>query len=134
TPVRTRHVQRRMGAQQLRSLPRAALPLALAELHRAMRVGGQVSLWLFGGEGEGRDLFEDDDFPGRYFSRWGDELAETIGAGGFTIEQYETIDRPRGDRAIHVHATRARTLPDLVAPDMRLLVCGLNPSLYAADA
>jgi double-stranded uracil-DNA glycosylase len=27
-----------------------------------------------------------------------------------------------------------RTLPDIVAPGMRLLVCGLNPSLYAADA
>ncbi len=30
--------------------------------------------------------------------------------------------------------TRLRTLPDLVAPGMRLLVCGLNPSVYAADA
>jgi len=115
-------------------LPRSALPLALAELHRATRVGGQVSLWLFGGEGEGRDLFEGDDFPGRYFSRWGDELPDIVGGGGFTIEGYETIDRPRGDQAIHIEATRARTLPDLVAPDMRLLVCGLNPSLYAADA
>ncbi|MGH8975081.1 MAG: mismatch-specific DNA-glycosylase, partial [Acidimicrobiia bacterium] len=28
----------------------------------------------------------------------------------------------------------ARTLPDFVGPDMRLLVCGLNPSLVAADA
>jgi len=28
---------------------------------------------------------------------------------------------------------RLRTLPDRVAPDLRLLVCGLNPSLYAAD-
>ena len=30
--------------------------------------------------------------------------------------------------------TRARTLPDTVGAGMRLLVCGLNPSLYAADA
>jgi TDG/mug DNA glycosylase family protein len=29
---------------------------------------------------------------------------------------------------------RLRTLADCVAPGMRLLVCGLNPSLYAADA
>ena len=28
---------------------------------------------------------------------------------------------------------RLRSLPDRVGPDMRLLVCGLNPSLYAAD-
>lgn len=29
---------------------------------------------------------------------------------------------------------RARTLADHVGPGLRLLVCGLNPSLYAADA
>jgi TDG/mug DNA glycosylase family protein len=28
---------------------------------------------------------------------------------------------------------RLRTLPDRVGPSMRLLVCGLNPSLYSAD-
>jgi TDG/mug DNA glycosylase family protein len=31
-------------------------------------------------------------------------------------------------------ARRLRTLPDTVGPGMRLLVCGLNPSLVAADA
>jgi TDG/mug DNA glycosylase family protein len=30
--------------------------------------------------------------------------------------------------------TRLRTLADCVGPGLRLLVCGLNPSLYAADA
>ena len=29
---------------------------------------------------------------------------------------------------------RLRSLPDTVGPDCRLLVCGLNPSLHAADA
>jgi double-stranded uracil-DNA glycosylase len=29
---------------------------------------------------------------------------------------------------------RLRTLPDIVGPGMRLLICGLNPSLYSADA
>lgn len=33
-----------------------------------------------------------------------------------------------------LHAVRARSLPDTVGPEMRLLVCGLNPSLRAADA
>ena len=28
---------------------------------------------------------------------------------------------------------RQLTLPDVVGPDMRLLVCGLNPSLYSAE-
>lgn len=31
-------------------------------------------------------------------------------------------------------ARRVRTLPDTVGPGMRLLVCGLNPSVVAADA
>jgi double-stranded uracil-DNA glycosylase len=33
-----------------------------------------------------------------------------------------------------VRAQRLRSLPDTVRRDMRLLVCGLNPSLYAADS
>jgi TDG/mug DNA glycosylase family protein len=39
---------------------------------------------------------------------------------------FERIERAR--------ARRLRTLPDTVGPGMRLLVCGLNPSLVAADA
>jgi TDG/mug DNA glycosylase family protein len=46
----------------------------------------------------------------------------------------EVREHERGDRSIEVHATRARTLPDHVAPGLRLLLCGLNPSLRAADA
>lgn len=30
--------------------------------------------------------------------------------------------------------TRERTLPDFVGPSMKVLICGLNPSLHAADA
>lgn len=44
-------------------------------------------------------------------------------------EQIATSPAPLLSRA-----RRARTLPDTVGPGMRLLVCGLNPSLYAADA
>ncbi|MBV8986810.1 MAG: mismatch-specific DNA-glycosylase, partial [Acidimicrobiia bacterium] len=43
-----------------------------------------------------------------------------VGAG------FERIDERR--------ARRVRTLPDTVGPGMRLLVCGLNPSVVAADA
>src|SRR3954453_2914275 len=39
---------------------------------------------------------------------------------------FERIDKRR--------ARRLRTLPDTVGPGMRMLVCGLNPSLVAADA
>ena len=33
---------------------------------------------------------------------------------------------------LRVRARRGRTLADRVGPGMRLLLCGLNPSLYAA--
>ena len=47
-----------------------------------------------------------------------------IGAG-FAVEHV-------GEDGV-VTARRLRTLPDRVGPGMRLLVCGLNPSLYSAD-
>ena len=50
---------------------------------------------------------------------------DIIEGGGF-VEQA----RRANTRTIE----RARTLPDRVAPGMRVLVCGLNPSLNAADA
>jgi len=46
---------------------------------------------------------------------------EVVAGAGF-----ERVDNRRG--------RRLRTLPDTVGPRMRLLVCGLNPSLVAADA
>ena len=48
-----------------------------------------------------------------------------LGGGGFEV------DEVAGERVV---IRRARTLPDFVGPDMRVLVCGLNPSLVAADA
>ena len=44
------------------------------------------------------------------------------------------IEYRHGEEWIDVDATRARTLPDTVGPGMRLLLVGLNPSEYAADA
>ena len=37
------------------------------------------------------------------------------------------------ERLDHRRARRLRTLPDTVGPGMRVLVCGLNPSLISAD-
>ncbi len=90
---------------------------------------------LFEGTGEGP--LDDDEFPGRTFVRWGaDDLRPLFTAAGFEVG---AIDRRRGGgpgepHPVRVTATRARTLPDIVGPDMGLLICGLNPSLYAADA
>jgi len=56
-------------------------------------------------------------------------VAELVADGGFAVEGIR-----RGGGRILVDARRDRTLPDFVGAGMRLLVCGLNPSLVAADA
>lgn len=65
-----------------------------------------------------------------------DRLRDLLVGGGF--EPLEPGAAPPGRVAAEgrlvARARRARTLPDTVGPGMRLLICGLNPSLYAADA
>jgi TDG/mug DNA glycosylase family protein len=87
---------------------------------------------MMAGEGEG--LLAGDDFPGRFFARWrADALHDVWTGAGFDVVEVVEETARRRDSWIHVLARRARTLPDFVAPDMRLLVCGLNPSVYSAD-
>lgn len=105
------------------------LPLALAQLHRAMVVGAPLALSMKRGDYVGHAL-PGDDFPGRFFALWEPErLVEVAHGAGFEVNacdvQGATID---------LRATVLRTLPDFVGPAMRILVCGLNPSLNAADA
>jgi TDG/mug DNA glycosylase family protein len=54
---------------------------------------------------------------------------ELVAGAGFVIE---SARRVRGRWL--VDARRDRTLPDFIGSGMRMLVCGLNPSLVAADA
>jgi double-stranded uracil-DNA glycosylase len=82
------------------------VPRALADLYGATAVGDQVVMRF-----------------GRGWRR--QRLHDVVTGAGFTVE--------RAGRTV-VEGRRARTLPDTVGPGMRLLVCGLNPSLYAADA
>jgi len=109
---------------------RARLPWALMELHQSLRVGAPIELTMRRGSREG--LLADDDFPGRIFSEWEVEpLTDVLVGAGFSVQECTvTAKRPQW---IHVRATRARTLPDLVGPNLRLLLCGLNPSEYSAD-
>ncbi len=88
-----------------------------------------MSLWQ--GDGEGVVGPErDEHLPGRYFARWQpDEVAVMVAGAGFDVE-----DASAQGESVWVDARRARTLADTVGPDMRVLVCGLNPSLVAADA
>ena len=118
-------------------VPAAALPGALGEIQRVLPVGGRLELTMFGHDGSGdtetRITGADDDFPDRLFTLWhADALRDVLVGAGFDVDALTVApgDWPR----LEVRAVRARSLADTVGPDMRLLVCGLNPSVYSADA
>ena len=126
-PFRFHSVGACWGRNSYLHVASGALPLALAELHRSLVVGAPVAISFITGPDD--EVISDDDLPGRRFWRWTDEtLVDLFTGAGFTDV------RISGAKPRFVEAVRARTLPDTVAPAMRLLVCGLNPSLHAADA
>jgi len=85
------------------------LPLALADLHRVLEVGAPAEIVMAT-----------------------DHYHDVLVGAGFEIESFE--HRRNDERTpLHAEIRRSRTLPDIVGPDMRLLVCGLNPSVYSAD-
>jgi TDG/mug DNA glycosylase family protein len=123
-------------------VPVHELPLALAELHRVLRPGARIALTLVDraslrrpsrarGDGLVAQRQRDPIYGGRLFvaddaEGWHAHLA---GAGFRAIR----IAPGDGPFWFAVDAQRARTLPDSIRPDLRVLVCGLNPSLVAAD-
>ncbi len=110
------------------------LPLVLAGLHRALPVGGVLDVTLFAGDGSKRSG-DDDDFPGRWFTWWQpDRLRDVLVGAGFAVEELAAAAAGSDHDRLVARARRTRTLPDTVGAGMRLLVCGLNPSLHAADA
>lgn len=112
----------------------AEVPTALADAHHALAVGAPIEATFLGGDGEGRGLFAGDDLPGRWFSTWSRErLADVVLGAGFRLDELAEETGPDGV-CFTVRATRMRSLPDTVGAGLRLLVCGLNPSLHAADA
>ena len=90
------------------------LPMALAHLHRDMVVGSPLALQVDGGDCDAERVAR---------------LRDLVVGAGFAVD-----DVVVEGLSIRMQASRERTLPDTVGPGMRLLVCGLNPSLYAADA
>ncbi len=124
-------------------LPARDLPLALADVHRVLAVGGRFDLTMFASEPgadtseEVTDLGSGDDLPGRLFTWWEpDHLVRVVEAAGFAVDRREVFPAAEGfvNGRIELSATARRALPDHVGPDLRLLCCGLNPSLHAADA
>jgi len=89
----------------LRSVALVRLPVALARVHAATEPGDVVDIEL--PETRNRQRLDD-----------------ILTGAGFEIG--------RGGRGTRVR--RLRTLADTVGPRMNVLVCGLNPSLVAADA
>ncbi|MBI1813566.1 MAG: methyltransferase domain-containing protein [Deltaproteobacteria bacterium] len=123
-------------------LPRRDLPLALARLQLALRPGAPIELTLADlaqqpttaaarARGETDRRLHDDAFAGRLFAFHSAERARALltGAGFDRI----SIEPLRNTFWLRIRARRGRTLPDFVRPRLRLLVCGLNPSLYSAE-
>lgn len=133
-PLRPGSLGGAWASKSLQHVPAADLPLALADLHRSMAVGAPLDVRLFVGEGTQRS---DGDIPGRLFAFWTPErFADLVRGAGFVDVEVGALEPTVLEdwTYLRVRATRGRTLADTVGPDMRLLVCGLNPSLHAADA
>ncbi|MFL6205159.1 MAG: uracil-DNA glycosylase family protein [Acidimicrobiales bacterium] len=112
------------------------VPMACNDLHHALVPDAPIEVTLLAGDDdEGYQLFPDEDLPGRWFSMWADErIRDVLHGAGFVVDELCRDGRGDDDPAFTVRARRAPTLPDFVASGMRLLVCGLNPSVHAATA
>ncbi|MEC9328470.1 MAG: hypothetical protein VX749_01325, partial [Pseudomonadota bacterium] len=94
--------------------PVTELPLLLADLHLSLPVAEEVNLKLVPNADPG----------------WTRQRALDLVVGaGFTIAGPIRA----GGHGFVVSARRILSLPDTVAPGMRLLIVGLNPSPYSAD-
>lgn len=121
------------ASRSLVHLPRAEVPIALAELHRVLKTGARGSLWLFEGDDE-RRYFPNDPLPGRTFSDWPPDLLDrTLLGAGFAVDDLDLWQSAQGYGQIVASITRQWSLPDYVGSNMKLLICGLNPSPSSAD-
>ena len=90
-----------------------ALPMALAEIHRSLVLGGALHVQV---TSDRKQENIDDRFPGRHFTWWpAERLRDVVEGAGFVVDSF--VDD--GEEWIDVEATRARMLADTVGPDMR---------------
>lgn len=112
-------------------IARDRLPMALWDLHRALAVGSPFELQVLHGDYAGSHL-SNLEVAGRFFAAWlPDQLVDVVVGAGFEVEPGSV--EVSGDE-LRLSAVRCRGLADTVAPGMRVLMCGSNPSLYSADA
>ena len=106
-------------------MPDCELPLALADRHWSMAVGHTVDVIGIDGALAGARRL-DDVISGAGFT--------VVGPLGAVDTETPMPAEGSGRAGLGLALRRDRTLPDTVGAGMRLLVCGLNPSPYAADA
>ncbi len=119
-------------------LPAVDNPRALADLHRCLTADAPVVFDFIMNTDHDADprIWAVDDrssgpFDGRLISRWTDSgLADLLEGAGFAVETAENW-KPGMRR---LRARRRLSLPDTVGADMSVLICGLNPSVHAAEA
>ena len=127
-PLRAGSIGGAWASNSYLHVPRDRLPLALARLHRVLAVAAPLTLSTGAGDGDGPR--PGDDFPGRTFAYWKPAaLGRVLTGAGFDVKGVSIA----GER-VWADARRARTLPDTVTAGLRVLVCGLNPSVFSADA
>ncbi|MFM7070140.1 MAG: methyltransferase domain-containing protein, partial [Actinomycetes bacterium] len=114
-------------------LDRRLVPRALWDLHRVVRPDGVAFVSVFMGDSE-HETYEGDPFAGRSFSLWTEPLLAAVveGAGFDVLDRVDLEDTNKGYVGLTLY--RRRALADLVGPQMRLLLVGLNASLYSADS
>ncbi len=133
-PFRSGSLGGAVANRVLLHLERAAVPLALADLHRALGPEGPAFIRVMG-DGQGTDFRSRRKFAGRLFSGWSDDgWRDVVHGAGFALDLLESDRTDDGPGGLAVCVRRAFTLADTVGPDMRLLICGLNPSPFSARA
>jgi TDG/mug DNA glycosylase family protein len=131
-PFRARSLHGVWASKCLQHVPNERLPMALAHLHRALAIDAPFDLVVFRGDAEWVSD-RDDDLPGRRFWQWRpDDLRAVVEGAGFDDLDVRVVPRDGADE-LHVSSRRALMLPDLVAANLRVLFCGYNPSVYAAE-
>ena len=133
-PFASRSLGGAIANRVLVHLPRSDVPLALADVHRVLAAGAPLFVRVFGDE-RGGELRGEGRFAGRLFSTWrAGEFEDLCAGAGFDVVAASRTDDDATSWQLALRLRRALTLPDTVGPGMRLLVCGLNPSIHAAEA